>query len=252
VFALLGVHLYKALARALEGKFSVYGVFAGQEMSLLGTGERTPSVTELAQTYLSLIRRTQPDGPYRLIGMSFGGIVAYEVAQQLLAAGEQVEVLGMLDSVLPEPRLAKMQRLFRLSSSELIAELSERVQGRLRAHKPAEPGLLLGASGFLRASGDARLDQLEEQRQAAYRLAAHDYRRHVRPYPQNAFLVVSGKRLQLGRLQNPRCGFEHLVRLLDVYTADTDHLGILEAPSVDRVAGLLLTHAASANNLTTT
>jgi amino acid adenylation domain-containing protein len=240
VFALLGVHLYKQLARALEGKFSVYGVFAGEELSLLGQDVEAPSVTELAETYLSLIRRTQPHGPYRLIGMSFGGIVAYEVAQQLLAAGEEVEVLGMLDSVLPESRFAKLQRLFLLPGRELATVLSERLKSRMNAHKAPEPSL------FVRESGDARLDQLEEQRQAAYRVAARAYQSVVRPYPRAAFLVVSGERLKRGQLQNPSCGFERLVLALDVQTADTDHLGILETPSVDRVAGLLIRHAASA------
>jgi amino acid adenylation domain-containing protein len=240
VFALLGVHLYKELARALEGKFSVYGVFAGQELSLLGTDVQVPSVAELAQTYLTLIRRTQPEGPYRLVGMSFGGIVAYEVAQQLLAAGEDVEVLGMLDSVLPETRIAKLQRLFSLPGRELATVLTERVKGRLGAQNAGEPSL------FARESGDARLDQLEEQRQAAYRVAARDYRKDVLSYPGAAFLVVSGERLQRGRLQNPSCGFERLVSALDVHTAGCDHLGILEAPSVDQVASLLIKHAESA------
>jgi amino acid adenylation domain-containing protein len=239
VFALLGVHLYKELARALEGKFSVYGVFAGEELTLLGTDVPVPSVTELAQTYLTLIRRTQPHGPYRLVGMSFGGIVAYEVAQQLLAAGEDVEVLGMLDSVLPETRLAKLQRLLTLPGRELASELSGRVQSRFGGPKPAESAL------FVRESGDARLDQLEEQRQAAYRIAARNYRSAVRPYAQAAFLVVSGERLKQGRLQDPRCGFGRLVSALDVRTADCDHLGILEKPSVDRVADLLISHAAT-------
>jgi amino acid adenylation domain-containing protein len=240
VFALLGVHLYKELARALEGKFSVYGVFAGEELSLLGQDAEAPSVTALADTYLRLIRKTQPHGPYRLIGMSFGGIVAYEVAQQLLSAGEEVEVLGMLDSVLPESRLAKLQRLLLLPGRELAMALTERVKGRIGALKAPE------ASLFVRESGDARLDQLEEQRQAAYRVAARVYQSLVRPYPRAAFLVVSGERLKRGRLQNPRCGFERLISTLEVHTADADHLGILEAPSVDRVAGLLISHAASA------
>jgi amino acid adenylation domain-containing protein len=242
VFALLGVHLYKELARALEGKFSVYGVFAGSELSLLGGGEQTPSVSELAQTYLALIRQTQPHGPYRLVGMSFGGIVAYEVAQQLLAAGEEVEVLGLLDSVLPETRFAKIQRLLLLPGRELASALGERVKSRLARRRTAQPPL------FVRESGDARLDQLEEQRQAAYRLAARAYQKHVRPYPGAAFLVVSGERLRRGGLQDPQCGFAQLISTLDLQAVDADHLGILEKPSVDRVADLLLTHAASAES----
>jgi thioesterase domain-containing protein len=44
----------------------------------------------------------QPHGPYRLGGYSFGGNVAFEMAVQLQAAGEQVEPVLMLDTHVPE------------------------------------------------------------------------------------------------------------------------------------------------------
>lgn len=48
-----------------------------------------------------MIRGAQPSGPYRLVGHCFGGVIAYEMARQLLAAGEEVLFLGMLDSAHP-------------------------------------------------------------------------------------------------------------------------------------------------------
>jgi thioesterase domain-containing protein len=169
--------------------------------------------------------------------MSFGGIVAYEVAQQLRAAGEEVEALGLLDSVLPESRGDKLVRLLQLPAGELLGSLAHKFKSRFNRNRAPAP------SPFVRESGDARLDQLEEQRQALYRVAARAYKRHVQPYPGAAFLVVSGERLKHGRLENPSCGFERLVEALQVDTADCDHLGILQNPSVDRVAGLLISHA---------
>ena len=65
-------------------------MYASRELSL-GEGAATaPSIPELAREYVAIIRRQQPRGPYRIGGMSFGGIVAYEVAQQLQDEGEQV------------------------------------------------------------------------------------------------------------------------------------------------------------------
>ncbi len=55
----------------------------------------------LAAEYIQLIRRVRPAGPYRLMGHSFGGIVAYEMAQQLRAAGQIVELLALLDTAIP-------------------------------------------------------------------------------------------------------------------------------------------------------
>ncbi|MCU1679489.1 MAG: hypothetical protein JWQ81_228 [Amycolatopsis sp.] len=49
------------------------------------------------------LRRIQPSGPYRLLGWSFGGFLAFEAAKRLDLAGERVELLGMVDPILPLP-----------------------------------------------------------------------------------------------------------------------------------------------------
>jgi thioesterase domain-containing protein len=51
----------------------------------------------MAKLYLSDIRTVQPHGPYTVIGFCFGATVSYEMAHQLLAAGEEVAFLGLLD-----------------------------------------------------------------------------------------------------------------------------------------------------------
>lgn len=60
-----------------------------------------PTVEELARRFVKAIRTIQPHGPYRVGGWSFGGIVAFEIAQQFVQAGEEVEMLIILDSMLP-------------------------------------------------------------------------------------------------------------------------------------------------------
>jgi thioesterase domain-containing protein len=47
------------------------------------------------------VRRVQPVGPYHFVGFSFGGLVAYEMALQLRQQGEEVELVGMLDTWQP-------------------------------------------------------------------------------------------------------------------------------------------------------
>ncbi|KAL5335173.1 hypothetical protein BJX70DRAFT_401878 [Aspergillus crustosus] len=59
--------------------------------------EDVPTVEEMATSYISEIKRRQPTGPYQLGGYSFGGIVAYEAARQLLEAGDQVAKLLLID-----------------------------------------------------------------------------------------------------------------------------------------------------------
>ncbi|HEY0604287.1 MAG TPA: amino acid adenylation domain-containing protein, partial [Herpetosiphonaceae bacterium] len=55
-------------------------------------------VETMAVAYLAALRAAQPHGPYRLGGWSFGGLVAYEMAQQLTAQGEEVALLALIDS----------------------------------------------------------------------------------------------------------------------------------------------------------
>lgn len=63
------------------------------------------SVKATARRHVRSLRRIQPHGPYYIAGHSFGGIVALEVAKQLQAAGEQVDLLIELDSFPPDPAL---------------------------------------------------------------------------------------------------------------------------------------------------
>lgn len=53
---------------------------------------------EMAAHYIGVVKSIQPHGPYRLVGHSFGGRVAYEMALQLQKVGECVEFLGLLDA----------------------------------------------------------------------------------------------------------------------------------------------------------
>ncbi|QKW37353.1 amino acid adenylation domain-containing protein [Actinomadura sp. NAK00032] len=56
------------------------------------------SVAEMAADYLEQIRSVRPSGPYHLVGWSLGGLVAYEMAVRLQAAGEDVGLLALIDS----------------------------------------------------------------------------------------------------------------------------------------------------------
>ncbi|MCB9592019.1 MAG: SDR family NAD(P)-dependent oxidoreductase [Sandaracinaceae bacterium] len=68
-------------------------------------GDQAPHETfaEMAEAYIAELRTVQPRGPYFLGGFSGGGITAYEIAQQLRAAGEEVALLVFLDTPLPFP-----------------------------------------------------------------------------------------------------------------------------------------------------
>jgi thioesterase domain-containing protein len=59
------------------------------------------SIQAMASRYLEELRRVQPNGPFLLGGWSMGGVVAFEMAQQLRSFGEEVALLALIDSRAP-------------------------------------------------------------------------------------------------------------------------------------------------------
>jgi len=74
-------------------------VYALQSQGLLSHSHPLlHTLAEMAAHYVEEIRRLQPTGPYYLIGYSLGGMITFEMAQQLTALGESVGLLGMFDT----------------------------------------------------------------------------------------------------------------------------------------------------------
>jgi thioesterase domain-containing protein len=86
------------LSEALDPAQPVYAL---RPSVLRGGRSLERSVEELATGYIEWIRRVQPNGPYRLYGYSFGGVVAFEIACQLEQAGAAVDVLALGDVPAP-------------------------------------------------------------------------------------------------------------------------------------------------------
>ncbi|MDS0134339.1 MULTISPECIES: non-ribosomal peptide synthetase [unclassified Amycolatopsis] len=96
VHAGLGLSLpYLGLVQHLAPGRPMYGL---QSPNIGGDRELPVSVEDVAEEYAARIRAIQPSGPYHLLGWSFGGLLAHEIAVQLQEAGEQVETLCVLDS----------------------------------------------------------------------------------------------------------------------------------------------------------
>ncbi|HWO83459.1 MAG TPA: acetoacetate--CoA ligase, partial [Solirubrobacterales bacterium] len=81
---------------AMRSDIPVYGLRA---RGLQGEQPQR-SVEEMATGYVETVRQLQPQGPYRVAGHSFGGLLAFEIARLLSEQGEEVEWLGMIDAEL--------------------------------------------------------------------------------------------------------------------------------------------------------
>ena len=82
---------FSALLRHLDPMIPVYGL---QSRGLRGGVSLPGSIEEIAADYLAQIRRIQPEGPYRLIGRSLGGLIGHAIAGQMQYSGPARGVAG--------------------------------------------------------------------------------------------------------------------------------------------------------------
>ncbi|MHB8384300.1 MAG: thioesterase domain-containing protein [Candidatus Binataceae bacterium] len=108
---------FYALTRHLEPDQRVYGieyVISDSEPAML-------SLEDLAARYIGELRKVQPEGPYYFLGYSFGGMLVFEMAQQLNAMGQTVGLLGMVDTPMIGASLQSRRGLMRAVKGRLQA-----------------------------------------------------------------------------------------------------------------------------------
>ncbi|MFE6668267.1 amino acid adenylation domain-containing protein [Streptomyces sp. NPDC057697] len=118
---------------------------------LTGVGTLPGTMGELADLYLPHVRAVQPKGPYLLVGRSFGGPLAYELAVRLRRAGEEVRLLAVVDAM-------PMPDRFRRTPPDPAAVEDEMLRILLHSHAPGLPlptGPLKRSAVFSAARGGA-------------------------------------------------------------------------------------------------
>ncbi|WQF77331.1 Putative thioesterase, alpha/Beta hydrolase [Colletotrichum destructivum] len=164
------LHCWIELASRLRNR-PLYGL----RLRGLQPGETTfESIDELVECFLEEIRQVQPHGPYALLGMCFGGNIAFEVAKALEAAGEVVAFAGGVDNA---PNILKMSfatlRFFivdLLSTRRLITPLEAgQMKDGLRDQDPASfPRLVMRRFRTRLQSAGVTLERLESWHRVFY------------------------------------------------------------------------------------
>jgi thioesterase domain-containing protein len=93
------VHIFREMVEVLPNAQPIYGI----DMEWLCEEVQLFTIEELGAFYFDVIRSVQKRGPYYFCGYSFGGLVAYEIATQLIDAGDSVGLIALLDT--PNPAL---------------------------------------------------------------------------------------------------------------------------------------------------
>ncbi|MFX0203315.1 MAG: alpha/beta fold hydrolase, partial [Candidatus Hodarchaeota archaeon] len=110
---------YRYLAKHLGQDQPFYGL---QAQGLDGNEINTPVIEDMAGHYIKEIRTIQPNGSYYIGGYCLGGLVAFEMAQQLVAEGERVAFLALISTSTPD-QLTKTLPFFQ----RLIYRFVERI-----------------------------------------------------------------------------------------------------------------------------
>ena len=212
-------------------------VYAIQARGLHGDDKPHESFEAAAADYLAAIRTIQPQGPYFLGGFSGGGITAYEMAQQLVAQGEQIGILVMLDSIpaqTPQPnwsdRLYMQWHHMRHEGWHYLANWARRRREWKQRQLSAAPRELTPA--------EFRSDQIE----AAFRRSCAKY--VTRPYagklhlfrpPFDAYYQLPNQRVinrDRGIMDHQNHWAPYIQGGIDVHLVTGDHDSMVLEPHV--------------------
>lgn len=210
----LGGHIMELhqLARHLGGDLRLYGL----ETRGVAGHEPHATIEAMAAENLAAIRTIQDEGPYLLAGYSVGGVVAYEMAQQLRRQGQDTGLLALLDS--DSPTLPRRTG-WRFRRSQLLRLL-------------ADPRGFL-ADSWRRHFGPPPADPRFLKVQAAVAQAYHCYR--PEPYDGDIHLFRTHKNEVIGDIRwivDPCNGWRDLVTgRIEVIPVPGQHLTMLQDPA---------------------
>jgi phthiocerol/phenolphthiocerol synthesis type-I polyketide synthase E len=214
------VLVYRELSRQLGPDQPFFGL---QSSGLDGSEEPLTRIEDMATLYLTVIRKAQPRGPYFLGGYCMGGAVAYEVACQLRAAGEEVALLSLFDAMefSKFPRASFLQtshynyqrllfhiaNLLQLDSDGRSRFLSE----KLRSLRVRIPVWLARVKGKLRGTTQIGTASEAKVLDRVWKANAEAYLSYVaKPYPGTVVDIRPCRQYRM--LDHEQFKWEHLAR----------------------------------------
>ena len=230
---------FRALALHLGDDQPFYGI---QSIGLDGGEAPLACVEDMAARYIAEIRRLQPAGPYHLGGYSMGGLIAYEMARQLRAAGHEVGMLALFDTS-SRRGLARSgvlgsfvqyeRRLARAAPSSMAGRIGRGFANTARIGYAALSRQAFGMAWRLCARCVATMPKCLHRPVAANIMAIRTYR--LRPYDGD--MVLFAAQPYPWDRGNPHDGWRALIGgSLDIQAISGRHHEILDEAFVGDVA----------------
>jgi amino acid adenylation domain-containing protein len=207
------------LGRRMKPNHPFYGM---QSQGLDGKHPCQKSIEEMALHYVREMQNVQPQGPYFLGGFSFGGLVAYEMAQQLHAQGQEVGLLALFDTYPGNSRTV---------GTSLIDLILHPTWQHWFHDLPR-----VARKRFRRTFKNWFVPQVLTDVRKSNASAAEQY--VLRPYPGKATLIRAAEK-SLRSSADPLAAWNGLVTSLDIHEIPGDHYDILVEPHVNLLAECL-------------
>ena len=218
---------YLQISRLLGKDQPFYGL---QAPGIEADREPLSTIEEMAAEYVEAIRQVQPRGPYELGGWSCGGVLAYEIAQVLRAAGEEIRLLAIMDSgvlyafavmttALPQGDLGVFDVL-RLPVAEQISEFRKRTKAAKLIPDEADDDL---------AERIFRLFVVNTKAMLSYR---------PEPYADKLTLFQASEKFVRTR-HEPYHEWSRLCDDVELHKVPGNHLTLIQEPHVHELAAKL-------------
>ncbi|OLF11716.1 hypothetical protein BLA60_12400 [Actinophytocola xinjiangensis] len=205
------------------GDRPLYGL---QARGVDGPAELPADLWDMAADYVAEIRAVQPEGPYHLLGWSFGGLVAHAMADLLRQAGQKVSLLALLDAY---PVTSGGQ--------SPLAELFDDL-GVSQEHTPSDrvsAARLLAERGPLSGMAESRVAAIVDVAVNNFALAAH------RPGVHDGDILF----FTAAHSSSPeahQAWLPHVTGVLDNHSVDCAHADLARPESLVSIGSVLAAH----------
>ncbi|MEP7012762.1 MAG: non-ribosomal peptide synthetase [Acidobacteriota bacterium] len=210
-------------------------------------GSRAPlaTVEDLAEALIGRMRAVQPRGPYFLLGHSYGGLVAYEMARSLAARGEPVALLAMCDSHTPDAVSIAARAVRDVELLALAAQRIWRSSGRRLPTAVRALAHLIQRAARRRIGNTLVEHQIHEVRRVSmaarsrFRFGPPAFLPGTRVVLLRAALGAGTARLWCRLVPRDNGWARRLGGALEIIDVPGDHIQMLNPPHVANLAALL-------------
>jgi acyl transferase domain-containing protein/thioesterase domain-containing protein len=220
------------LARAMSPAQTVLGL---QAVGIDGVSPPRTTIEDMAASYLDEVRAVQPRSPYFLAGYSGGGIIAFEMARRLDAAGDAMGLLALIDTFhpgMPRPRITAWTRLGRLGN-EGLSYVRDGLGRTITSYRQARAHRLI--EKHLAADEPVPLALREQHLIRSFDVAVRRYT--PLPWPGRAVLFKAEKVDYYHRAGGPAYGWDRTITGgLEIVTIPADHRSIMLGANASRIA----------------